>query len=193
MITHRQKKSKLGMAAMVLVAVFSAMIALSPSAEAKQGGKVLTLNVKGTGVAYTDTIPAIDGTGTSEATCFDVELYDLNNGFQIGTATDCLADIIDVHGDGDSMMLVGTTYFNFTGGGQIVTRGKTTVRQILHGENNFTHITGAEPSGGNDILSGSKQFKKAEGSARLSGLVNLSKLGSDGEITFDCVFVINLD
>ena len=33
----------------------------------------------------------------------------------------------------------------------------------------------------------------ATGTARLSGAVNLSRLGSHDEITFDCVFVIDLD
>jgi hypothetical protein len=108
-------------------------------------------------------------------------------GFQIGTATDCLADIEPI---GEGLKLVGTTFFNFTGGAQLVTRGNTTVQPILHGQNNFTHTTGAEPSGGNDILSGTNQFKKAKGSVRLSGFVNLSV---EGEITFDCIFVINLD
>lgn len=177
----------------VLMFFFTAILALSFSAEAKRGGNLLTLNLKGTGEAYIAQIPEIDGSGTIEGTCFDVKLYNLDNGFQIGTATDCLSDIEDNVGDGDSIKLVGTTIFNFTGGGQFVTRGNTTVRQMLHGQSNFTHITGAEPSGGNDILSGTKQFKNAEGSARLSGLVNLSELVSDGKITFDCIFVINLD
>ena len=193
MINLKQQKPKLGIAAVILLGFLSVALTLPFSAEANKGGKILTLNLKGTGEAYTAEIPVIDGSGTNEGLCFDVKLYNLDNGLQIGTATDCLSDVVDIYGDGDSIMLVGTTIFNFTGGGQLVTRGETTVRQILHGENNFTHITGAEPSGGNDILSGTKQFKSVDGSARLSGLVNLSELGSDGKITFDCIFVINLN
>ena len=37
------------------------------------------------------------------------------------------------------------------------------------------------------------RFGHDSGSARLSGLVNLARLASDGEITFDCVFVVDLD
>ena len=36
------------------------------------------------------------------------------------------------------------------------------------------------------------RYQNATGSVRLSGAVNLSELG-DGVITFDCLFVINLD
>ena len=40
---------------------------------------------------------------------------------------------------------------------------------------------------------GTGKFGKASGSARLSGLVNVSKLVTDGEIAFDCLFIIDLD
>jgi hypothetical protein len=46
--------------------------------------------------------------------------------------------------------------------------------------------------GANSIIGGTGRFQNATGSVRLSGAVNLSELG-DGVITFDCVFVINLD
>lgn len=113
----------------------------------------------------------------------------MTTGFQIGTATDCLADIVEEQG---GMKLVGTTFFKFTGGSTIVSRGNTTVMPLLHGSPGFTHITGAGADD-NGILSGTKQYENASGSVRLSGLVNLSELVSDGKITFDCVFVINID
>ena len=55
----------------------------------------------------------------------------------------------------------------------------------------FTHVTGANGEGG--IQYGEGQFNHSSGSARLSGLVDLARLGSDNEITFDCVFVVDLD
>ena len=186
MNSKKQKCFKLGVAATIFMGVLSVVMAISSNAQAKQGGQVLTLNLKGVGPGYEAEVPMIDGTGTTTATCFDVGLYNLDNGLQIGTATDCLSDITPV---GDGLKLVGTTYFNFTGGAQLITRGNTTVQPILHDQINFSHTTGAEPSGGNDILSGSKQFSKAKGSVRLSGLVNLDVAD---EITFDCIFVINL-
>lgn len=187
MISQKQRWLKTGISTALVITVFSLVMAVSFVAQAKQGGKLLTLNLKGTGAAYTAAIPVIGGTGTTEATCFDVQLYNLSTGFQIGTATDCLADIEPI---GEALKLVGTTFFNFTGGAQLVTRGNTTVQPMLHGKNNFTHTTGAEASGGNDILSGTRQYKNAKGSVRLSGLVNLDV---DGEITFDCLFVIRLE
>ena len=169
------------------VAMFTLLIASANAAN--RGGQVLTFNLKGTGIAYTAEIPVIGDSKTTVATCFDVELYDMSTGFQIGTATDCLADIAEEPG---GLKLVGTTYFKFTGGATLVSRGNTTVTPVLHGSPGFTHITGAGADG-NGILSGTNQYKNASGGVRLSGLVNLSKLDTDGQITFDCIFVINLD
>ena len=54
----------------------------------------------------------------------------------------------------------------------------------------FTHVTGANGDGG--IQYGTGRFGNAAGDARLSGLVDLSRLVTDGEITFDCLFVVEL-
>lgn len=169
---------------MVAMALF-----LANADAANRGGQTLTLNLKGTATAYTGAIPTIDDSGTMYADCFDVGLYDLSTGKKIGTATDCLADLVEELG---GVKLVGTTFFNFTGGATIVSRGSTTVMPVLHGSPGFTHVTGAGADG-NGILSGTNQYANASGNVRLSGLVNLSKLASDGEITFDCIFVIKLD
>jgi hypothetical protein len=138
-----------------------------------------------------DIIP-VPGSGTDKALCFDGDLLDLETGRLIGTATDCLADISgdDVVG----MALVGTTIFNLPGG-SFTSRGNTTVQPILTDPTGtpITHVTGAIPHAGqNSIIDGTGKFEDASGSVRLSGAVNLSNLGA-GEITFDCVFIINLD
>ena len=172
------------LACMVTMALF-----LANASAANRGGQTLTLNLKGTATAYTAEIPVIEGSGTTGALCFDVALHDLSTGLQVGTATDCLADLVD---ELSGTKLVGTTFFNFTGGATIVSRGKTTVMPVLHGSPGLTHVTGAGADG-NGILSGTNQYADASGSVRLSGLVNLSKLATDGQITFDCIFVINLD
>ncbi len=156
---------------------------------ANQGGQTLTLNLKGTATGYMADIPMIEDSQIMTATCFDVALHDMSTGLQVGTATDCLADLAMESG---GVKLIGTTFFNFTGGATIVSRGKTTVMPVLHGSPGFTHVTGAGADG-NGILSGTNQYANASGNVRLSGLVNLSKLDSDGQITFDCIFVINLD
>lgn len=153
----------------------------------------LLFNLKGAGGMYQDTVPDIDGDGHEDpAMCFDVEVFDLKTGIKIGNGTDCLSNVTP---NGDGVQLVGTTFFN-TYFGNLVTRGVTTVKEgnpeSLQG---FSHITGSAPSGGSDVLSGTGWFSGATGSARLSGLVDMSQFaGGVGQpIEFDCLFVVKLD
>jgi hypothetical protein len=143
--------------------------------------------------AFADTRPIPPtASGTDSALCFDGTLIDLATGVVIGTATDCLADIVPDPGGG--MSLVGTTIFNLPGG-TITSRGLTTVQPILTppAGTPATHVTGAVPNAGaNSIIGGTGRFAGATGSVRLSGAVNLSNLGN-GQIVFDCLFVIDLD
>ena len=77
--------------------------------------------------------------------------------------------------------------------GTLISRGLTTVQPVLHGSVDFTHITGAIPSPGDEgVIYGDGKFKNASGPVRLSGAVNLSELASDGLITFDCMFLIDI-
>lgn len=153
------------------------------------GGNDIVVALRGTAIGENAAIPATDA-GTEEGLCFTVDLVDLATGEVIGDATDCLADI---EGDGvEGMQLTGTTTFNFPDG-TLVSRGRTTVQPVLDGSVDFTHITGAVPADGDEsVLSGTGVFEGASGEVRLSGAVNLSKLDSDTEITFDCVFVISV-
>ena len=177
----------------VAVALFAGVFSGStPDADAGQGsvGHDLVVALRGTGDAFTMDIPTTDA-GTTQGTCFTVDLVDLATGNVIGDASDCLADIVPDAGGG--MALTGTTFFNFPGG-ELVSRGRTTVQPVLDGSVDFTHITGAVPQDGdNSVLSGTGRFNQAEGAVRLSGAVNLAELDSDGKITFDCVFVISLN
>jgi hypothetical protein len=177
----------------LLVAVFGGAFdgttseaAVDPGAK----GHDLVVALRGTADGVMQEIPPTD-LGTTEALCFKVDLVDLATGNVIGDATDCLADIVPDAGGG--MALTGTTTFNFPGG-TLVSRGRTTVQPVLDGSADFTHITGAVPEDDeNSVLSGTGRFKGATGAVRLSGAVNRSELGSDARITFDCVFVIDLD
>ncbi len=54
----------------------------------------------------------------------------------IGTATDCLSSITQ---SPPSVALVGTTYFNLPSG-TLITRGNTTVAEILHDYNNTERV-----------------------------------------------------
>jgi hypothetical protein len=188
----------------LLAAGVSLTLALSQpvlSQPAPRPDRTLVVQVKGTAVAETRDIDT-DGDGIPDTTadCYDVGLFDPNTGRQIGTATDCLSDINVVVDDdpanppfGYNIALTGTTFFHLPGG-TLVTQGLTTVRPALQptAQNGvtFTHVTGANGDAG--IQYGSGRFSHAFGDARLSGLVNLSRLATDGEITFDCLFVIDL-
>jgi hypothetical protein len=160
------------------------------------GGKHLVLNLIGTGFMYEDTVPDIDGDGSDDpAICFDVELINQSNKQVVGTATDCLSDLTPT---GSGVALVGTSYFHLPQG-TLITRGRTSVQPVLQPTvttwgQNITHITGASGTD-NAIIGGTKRFEGATGTVRLSGMVDLSGFaGNIGDpMTFDCLFVIDLD
>ena len=121
--------------------------------------------------------------------CFDIDLVDAKTGNVIGSGSDCLSDITP--SDNGGMSLTATSFFHFPGG-TLVSQGLVTVQPKLHGLEEFTHVVGAAPSlAENSVIYGDGKFEDAAGSVRLSGLVNLSRLGS-GYIDFDCVFIIDL-
>ena len=121
-------------------------------------GNNIAVRLVGTELAY-------DGDGLFEefdlpplnATCFDVDLIDVKTGNVIGVASDCFSDITPI---GDGLMLTGTTFFFFPSG-TLISRGLTTVQLVLHGSADFTHITGAIPSPGDDsVIYGDGKFSK---------------------------------
>jgi hypothetical protein len=127
------------------------------------------------------------GLTPDDALCYELDLRDVKTGEVIGLAYDCLTNITPA---GSGVALTGTTFFLFPGG-TLVSQGLTTVQPILHGSPDFTHITGAIPSPGDDnVVFGSGKFNNASGTVRLSGAVNLG--GFPGEATFDCVFIIDV-
>jgi hypothetical protein len=130
-----------------------------------------------------------------EADCFTVDLVDLKSEKIIGTAVDCLSKVEDLYNNGELIRLIGTTTFHLKKG-SFTTQGYTTVAKaqfltVSPSVGDITHITGAAGDG-NAIISGTKKYKKAKGTSRLSGLVNLADLADLGEITFDCIFVVDL-
>ena len=151
-------------------------------------GSGTVVRLVGDAVAYEGTVPDIDGDEVDDpALCFDVDVLDAA-GRKIGTATDCLSNIENV---GGGMALVGTTTFRLANG-TFVSRGYTTVQPVTTSEPTpITHTTGAIPMEGADgILSGTGAYRNFQAEVRLSGAVNLSRLASDGRITFDCLFAI---
>ena len=116
---------------------------------------------------------------------------DTSTGERLGDATDCIT-VLDDAADGNGIKLIGTAFFKFPNG-TIVTRGNTSVRPKISefGSDPVTHSTMAVPNPGeNGVLSATGIFEGLEASVRLSGAVDLSRLGSNTEITFDCLWDI---
>jgi len=155
-------------------------------------GNNIAVRLAGTGQAYDgNDLFSEFGLPLLDAVCFDVDLIDVKTSSVIGRASDCLSGITPSVTD-SGVMLTGTTFFFFPGG-TLISQGLTTVQPVLHGSADFTHITGAVPSpGDNGVIYGDGKFKNANGPVRLSGAVNLSLLNSDGLITFDCAFIIDI-
>lgn len=161
------------------------------NAQANGGGKNYVFNLVGTSPATPAMVPDPEG-GLMSADCFEVDLIDMKNQRQIGTAVDCLT-VQEVIGDFEVIRLIGTTTFHLPQG-SLTTQGFTTVAKakqptVSPSVGDISHITGAAGAG-NAIIDGTKRFKDATGTSRLSGLVNL---GVPGQITFDCIFVVDLD
>lgn len=149
----------------------------------------LTMQLRGTAVGYDGMVPDIDGDGFDDpATCFDVEVFNAATGLKMGEGTDCLSNITPF---GEGLQIVGTTYFKLPGG-SLISRGNTSVQPTTWGSPTVTHITGAIPSPGeNNVIGGSGAFKRAKGTVRLSGAVNMSNIANN-EITFDCLFIADI-
>ncbi len=183
--------------------MLAATVSLFPSAtEANYRDQTRVLNLRGEGVMYLQDMGDLDGDGISDqGMCFTVPLYDLErNDREIGTGTDCLSLVTPSEEGG--VALTGTAIFDVRKGsrrGQLVTRAATSVRPVLQPTSNadgrnFTHITGAN-SGENAVVSSDRGFRNASGTARLSGMVDMSSFnGEEGDtIYFDCVFIIEFD
>ena len=186
----------------MIMIVVSICLAVSFNVSAKKkSDKHLVLNLVGTGEMYERLVPDIDGDLNDDpAFCFDVELFDLKKNKKIGKATDCLSKITPAGGNLEGITLVGTTYFDMGKKGTLITRGNTTVQPALQSTvtpkgQDITHITGASSAENAVIMGGTRKFKNATGTSRLSGMVNLANFGGmvDDPITFDCIFIIDLD
>lgn len=179
-----------------IICIFLGM-SFNASAEGNGGGKHYVLNLIGTGYMYESYVEDIDGDGVADpASCFDVDLINAKNQQYIGTATDCLSDITAIDEAGTILALVGTTTFRMPQG-ELVVRGMTTVQPVhqltvTSDGQEMTHITGAAGSG-DAVVNGTGRFAGAAGTARLSGMVNLSAFnGVNTPIIFNCLFVVDL-
>jgi hypothetical protein len=178
-----------------IVCVGMVFLSLTPT-YAKENGKRLVLNLIGEGTSVEMFVPDPENNGQPvTALCYEVDLFNAKNRQLIGTATDCLSNFAMV---GGGVALVGTTTFRLPQG-TIVTQGRTTVQPVVQPTTTtdgqtITHTTGASAAG-NSILEGTKRFRNATGTVRLSGLVDLTdfKEAAGDSIFFDCLFVMDLD
>jgi hypothetical protein len=164
--------------------------------EARAGGSRNAFVVRLLGTAQARSLSAeeiaildADQVTIDNALCFDLDLVDPESGRVIGQATDCLLNISEVD---PGLFIEAATFFHFPEG-SIVAAGMTTVQPTTGGSTPVTHITGSIPTPDeNSVLHGTNRFSNASGEVRLSGAVNLTNVDS-GEITFDCLFVLDLD
>jgi hypothetical protein len=170
-------------------------LSFNASARDNGGGEHYVFNLIGTGYMY-EGFEDLDGDGIADdpAICFDVNLIDAKNQQVIGTGTDCLSNVTPT---GTGLALIGTTYFR-TPYGDLVVRGNTSVQPVFQSTVSsngqvMTHITGAAGTE-NAVIDGTSRFEGATGTARLSGMVDLSGFGGNvgDPIAFNCLFVVDL-
>ncbi len=151
-------------------------------------GKSLVVALQGTATAQPRVIQLPEG--PVEAMCFDVDMIDLETGEVIGTGTDCLYNIQETN---NGLTLTDVTIFQFNDG-RIMSKSEVEVQAVANGFPNVSHLTGSVPEEGhNSILRSSGRYRNAAGRVRLSGAVDMSSLESNGQMTFNCIFVIELD
>ncbi len=168
------------------------MVLGSSSAEAS-GMPSIVVALTGTAQGEFREAPGAGGELT-EQNCFDVDLLDPATGRVIGSGTDCLDlnSIVPI-GDDGGFGINNTTFFHLPAG-TIVSLSRTTIQPIENPGFGPTHITG-EVSSDNNVMAmrGTGAFSNATGGTRLSGIVDMTAFGSENIITFDCLFVIDLD
>lgn len=184
-----------------LLVIGLAVFGNTSSTSANNGGDpTLVVALRGASTVEEKTLQDFgDGEGEVAALCFPgLELVDVKTGKVIGSAEDCVRIDAGDPGNPDiSSIVLGTTFFNFHDGGgqgsQLVSRAFTTIQPLLVTDSEITHITGAIPAAGsNQVVHGTRRFKDAAGTVRLSGALDTSRLTLDGIMVFDCIFEINL-
>ena len=153
----------------------------------REGPKNFVVALQGTAGAVPRNIMGVD------YACFDVDLIDPATGRIIGPGTDCLNPNSMAPIGADGGFGINNLTFFYLPGGTVVSLGRTTVQPVEDSSHGWTHITGEVDPIDNiitDLSTG--RFKNATGNTRLSGNVDLSLFGN-GIITFDCLYVVDID
>jgi hypothetical protein len=131
--------------------------------------------------------------------CFVTDLVDPKTGWTIGRGYDCILGAPNFIGVEGGFTIQTAYMLDFTGQGTLVSVNEITVQPTLDAlpeETGITHVLGDFPVE-HTIISGTRRFKKAKGSVRLSGGNDLRELNLDdllnSFITFDYLFVISLE
>lgn len=158
----------------------------------------IMLKVDGVGHMRMSTVDAFVGVGTRPAMCFDLKLLDMSSGEQIGTATDCMSEVVE-NGEG-GMGVVATTTFRIPNGTATVQTFVAAQPVINPGRfvdndgRSYTHMTGAI-GGQSAVIRSSGVLAGISGTGRISGLLDMSHFNKqEGDIVmFNCLFEIYLD
>ena len=131
--------------------------------------------------------------------CFVTELVNPKSGWTIGKGYDCLLGEPQPQGEGGGFTIQTAYVLDFNRQGALVTVNNITVQPALDAPAQVTgisHLVGDFPTE-HTIYSGSRRFKKAEGSVRVSGGNDLRELDLSDPmssfITFDYLFVVSFD
>ena len=125
------------------------------------------------------------------AGCHATPMLDPRSSRRVGTGIDCLRVMPQETG---GVALEALSIFVFPSVGSLVTFGGTSVQPFVPGTGDasggVTHMTGSIPADASGVVGGTGQFSGAQGSARVSGAVNLSNFPA--ELTFDCLWVLGV-
>ena len=131
--------------------------------------------------------------------CFVTDMINPRTGWSIGKGYDCLLSSPNPVGEEGGFTITTAYVLDFKNQGAIVTVNNVTVQPALDAlpeETGITHIVGDFPAE-QTIYSGSRRFKKAGGSVRVSGGNDLRELDllspETSFITFDYLFVVSFD
>ena len=155
-------------------------------AEAREGPQNFVVALQGTATG----VETSEGSGVF---CFDVDMVDPSTGRVIGVGADCLdMNTMAPIGDDGGFGIENTTTFHLPGG-TITSVGRTTVQPAEDdGAGRAMFITGEISDAPN--ITGTGGFEGATGNTRLSGIVDMTHfLDGHGTITFDCIFVIDVN
>lgn len=157
------------------------------------GHGTVVLAFQGTGDLSIGPVPDpgnVLGDLADEALCFTVDLVDVRRDRVVGEATDCFV-VLEADENGGTQVF-GTSTFDFGGGHAFTSQALVSVQPTTVETPGRTHITGAVPlPWENTVIKGTGRYEGFQASVRLAGAVDLSKLMSEGKVTFDCLFAIS--